>query len=57
MRLYFQTQDGFGGRGILPEAGGLMDQLAILMEAFDVVAAWEADHRPTPENPGGDDGN
>lgn len=37
--------NGLGGGIVLPEAGGLLDQAAILLDAFDVMDAAEAQLR------------
>lgn len=39
VRLWFQSRGGMGGAGPLPDAGGLNDQAAWLMHAFNLIAA------------------
>lgn len=42
LRLWRAYRPGMGA-GLLPEAGGLMDQAAIMLAAFDVMSAAEAE--------------
>lgn len=39
---------GFGGPGHLPFAGGINDQPALLLDAFAVLSATEAELTPKP---------
>lgn len=43
VRLWMRSRSGFGGFAALPEAGGLNNQPAWLLEAFNVLANAEAD--------------
>lgn len=43
LRLWRAYRGGGMGPGHLPEAGGLMDQAAIILAAFDIMSAAEAE--------------
>lgn len=40
--LWRLSRSGLGGIGALPEAGGLLDQPAWLLDAFDVLSSFAA---------------
>ena len=43
VRLWRMTRGGDFGQGPMPEAGGVMDQAAIMLDAFAVMSAAEAE--------------
>lgn len=45
VKLWRMYQGGMGA-GLLPDAGGLMDQPVIMMEAFDIMSSAEAELKP-----------
>lgn len=49
VRLWASCQPGGMGQPFLPMAGGMLDQLAFLMDAFVIVAAamreWQKEHK------------
>jgi hypothetical protein len=48
VELYFRSRGGMGV-GWLPEAGGVNDQPAWLLAAFNILAAEDARAQPKPE--------
>jgi hypothetical protein len=41
IRLWRMSQGGMAGPGPLPEAGGVLDQAAIMLQAFGIMNAAE----------------
>jgi hypothetical protein len=50
LRLWRRSRGGMGGAGPLPDPGGLLDQAAAMMAAFETMdladAAWNRRRRP-----------
>lgn len=57
LRLFRLYQRGEMGAGYLPDAGGLMDQAVVMLEAFDIMAACEAREKDKDATPLDAEGN
>lgn len=47
VRLWLQWRGSMGRAGYCPEAGGMMDQCAAMMEAFEIMDGAKAELLPT----------
>lgn len=49
VRLFFQS--GYGGMGtpVLPEGGGVLNQLSLIMQAMSCIQSIEAEYRESSD--------
>ncbi len=49
-RIYLHCRDGWGGLAHLPDSGGMLDQAAIMMDAFaELASAFGEKSRKKPK--------